>query len=150
MKNPKSLFKSFLLLITIGILFSCQQSTDESISTIQDEVSENEDLTKEIFMVVEDMPFLSGSKDAFSEYLSATLKYPSEAKEAGIEGKVFVQFVVDKTGKLTDVEVVKGIGGGCDKEAIRVVRESAAWNPGQQRGRKVNVRLTIPITFKLG
>ena len=71
-------------------------------------------------------------------------------KETGIEGKVFVQFVVDSDGKLTNVQAVKGIGGGCDEEAVRVIKESLPWNPGLQQGEKVGVRMILPITFKLG
>ena len=87
---------------------------------------------------------------SFYENVQSNLKYPAEAKQFGIEGKVFVQFVVDSEGNLTDVHSVKGISGGCDEEAIRVIRESLPWNPGSQRGEKVNVRMVIPITFKLG
>ena len=88
--------------------------------------------------------------DNFYEYVQSNLKYPTEAKQLGIEGKVFVQFVVDSEGNLVDVQSVKGIGGGCNEEAIRVIKESLPWNPGSQRGQKVNVRMIIPITFKLG
>jgi len=66
-----------------------------------------------------------------------------------IEGRVFVQFVVDKDGSITNVEVLKGIGGGCDEEAVRVVKNAPKWNPGKQRGRPVRVKMVLPITFKL-
>ena len=66
-----------------------------------------------------------------------------------IEGKVFVQFVVDRDGSITDVVVVRGIGGGCDEEAIRVVKNSPSWKAGKQRGKNVRVRMVLPITFKL-
>jgi len=68
----------------------------------------------------------------------------------GIEGKVFVQFVVDKKGNITEVMAVKGIGAGCDEEAIRVIRTSPKWKAGKQRGKAVKVRMILPITFKLG
>ncbi len=103
----------------------------------------------EIFTIVEDQPTPIGGMTAFYEYVQNSLKYPLEAKGREIEGKVFVQFVVDPDGKLTDVKSVKGIGAGCDEEAIRVIGESPAWNPGLQRGRRVNVRMIMPITFKL-
>jgi protein TonB len=86
----------------------------------------------------------------FYQYIQNNLTYPEDAKAQGIEGKVYVQFVVAKSGKLMDVKAVKGIGGGCDEEAVRVVKESKPWNPGSQRGIKVNVRMIMPITFKLG
>jgi protein TonB len=68
----------------------------------------------------------------------------------GVEGKVFVQFVVDKDGTLTDIKAVKGIGAGCDEEAVRVLKAAPKWKPGKQRGRPVKVRMILPITFKLG
>ncbi|MCK5701162.1 MAG: energy transducer TonB, partial [Cyclobacteriaceae bacterium] len=78
------------------------------------------------------------------------LKYPAQARRMGIEGKVFVQFVVDKDGTLTEVTAVKGIGAGCDQEAVRVIEGAPKWKPGKQRGRSVKVRMILPITFKLG
>jgi len=68
----------------------------------------------------------------------------------GIEGKVFVQFIVDKAGNITNVTAVKGIGAGCDEEAVRVIKGSPKWKPGKQRGKAVKVRMILPITFKLG
>jgi protein TonB len=68
----------------------------------------------------------------------------------GVEGKVFVQFVIGKDGSISDVKVIKGIGAGCDEEAIRIVQSSPAWNPGKQRGKPVKQRYTLPIQFKLG
>ena len=91
-----------------------------------------------------------GGMTKFYEAIQQNLKYPEKARTNGIQGKVFVQFVVDHNGSVKDVEVVKGIGGGCDEEAIRVISESLPWNPGSQRGINVNVRMIMPITFKLG
>ena len=76
-------------------------------------------------------------------------KYP-EFVPWCIEGKVFVQFVVDKDGNLTNVQAIKGIGAGCDEEAVRVIAKAKRWSPGKQRGRPVKVRMILPITFKLG
>ena len=77
------------------------------------------------------------------------MEYPSQARRMGIEGRVFVQFVVDKQGNVTEVQSVKGIGAGCDEEAERVLRESPKFKPGKQRGRPVKVRMVLPIIFKL-
>ena len=87
---------------------------------------------------------------AFYKYVATTLRYPAQARRMGIEGKVFVQFVVDKDGSLTDVQAIKGIGAGCDEEAVRVISKAKKWKPGKQRGRAVKVRMILPITFKLG
>jgi protein TonB len=78
------------------------------------------------------------------------MKYPAQARRMGVEGKVFVQFVIGKDGAISDVKVIKGIGAGCDEEAIRVVQSSPSWNPGKQRGKAVKQRYTLPIIFKLG
>lgn len=75
--------------------------------------------------------------------------YPHRAQRMGIEGWVFVEFVVERDGSLTDIKVVKGIGGGCDDEAIRVISQAPKWNAGKQRGRSVRVRMVMPIMFKL-
>ena len=102
-----------------------------------------------IFMVVEDQPEPPGGMGAFMGYLAKNIKYPAQAKRLDIQGRVFVQFVVSKTGELTDIKVVKGIGGGCDEEAVRVLQAAPKWKPGKQRGRPVKVNMTIPVRFKL-
>ncbi len=109
-----------------------------------------EEVAEEIFTIVEDQPAPKGGMAAFYEYVGKKLKYPAQARRMGIEGKVFVEFVVDKDGTITDVKAIKGIGAGCDEEAIRVIQASPKWNPGKQRGRPVKVRMILPITFKLG
>ena len=109
-----------------------------------------EEVADEIFTIVEDQPQPKGGMAAFYEYIGKKLKYPAQARRMGIEGKVFVEFVVDKDGTITNVKAIKGIGAGCDEEAIRVIQSSPKWNAGKQRGRPVKVRMILPITFKLG
>ena len=109
-----------------------------------------EEVADEIFTIVEDQPTPKGGMAAFYEYVGKKLKYPAQARRMGIEGKVFVEFVVDKDGSITDVNAIKGIGAGCDEEAKRVIENAPKWNPGKQRGRPVKVRMILPITFKLG
>jgi protein TonB len=82
-------------------------------------------------------------------YVSENLKYPVKASRMDIQGRVFVQFVVEKDGSLTDIQVVKGIGAGCDEEAVRVIKNAPRWEPGKQRGRPVRVKMILPIVFKL-
>jgi protein TonB len=106
--------------------------------------------SKEIFTIVENQPTPIGGMADFYEYIQQNLKYPEQARNLGIEGKVFVEFIVGSDGKLTHVKAVKGIGGGCDQEAVRVISNSQKWQPGLQRGEAVNVRMILPITFKLG
>ncbi len=99
----------------------------------------------EVFVVVEQMPELIGGLPA----LAQQVRYPQLAKDAGIEGRVIVQFVVAKDGSVQNAQVVRGIGAGADEEALRVVR-AAKFRPGVQRGVAVNTKMTLPITFKLG
>lgn len=112
-------------------------------------VEEDEEEEAQIFTVVESMPTFPGGDAARVKYLNNNIKYPQMARESGIQGKVFVTFVVEKNGKVTDVKVLRGIGGGCDEEAIRVIRNMPKWIPGKQRGKPVRVQFNLPIIFKL-
>ncbi|TAF67232.1 MAG: energy transducer TonB [Cytophagales bacterium] len=105
---------------------------------------------EDIYLVVEDPPEFPGGLENFYKYVQKELQYPAEARNMGLKGTVTVQFVVDKDGSITDVEVLKGIGGGFDEEAIRVIKASPKWNPGKQRGQYVKVRMYLPISIKLG
>lgn len=102
-----------------------------------------------IFLVVEDAPSPQGGMQAFYDFVGKHLRYPPQARRMNVEGRVFVQFVVEKDGSLTDVKAIKGIGAGCDEEAVRVVESAPPWNPGKQRGQPVRVRMVLPIVFKL-
>lgn len=105
---------------------------------------------EEIFQIVEEMPAYPGGDEARMSYLSKNLKYPVLAMESGIQGTVYIGFVVEKDGSVTDVKVARGIGGGCDEEAVRVVKAMPKWTPGKQRGKSVRVRYSVPIRFSLG
>ncbi len=98
----------------------------------------------EIFIVVENMPELPGGL----KKLQSRIKYPDVAVRAGIEGRVTVQFVVNEKGNVENPKVIRGIGGGCDEEALRVIR-TAKFKPGSQRGRPVRVQMSLPIIFRL-
>ncbi len=104
----------------------------------------------EIFRVVEEEPQFPGGDAARIKFLRENIEYPTMARDAGIEGTVYVSFVVEPNGAITNVRVLRGIGGGCDEEALRVVRNMPNWEPGRQRGRPVRVRFTLPIRFTLG
>ena len=110
---------------------------------------EEEVVEEEIFTIVEKMPEFPGGTEKLFKYLGQNIEYPPMAKDAGIKGKVYVTFVVDKDGSITDVKVLRGIGGGCDEEAIRVVKGMPKWNPGKQRGKSVRVQYNLPINFIL-
>ncbi len=104
---------------------------------------------EEIHIIVESMPSFKGGMSEFYKFVSKNLIYPAQARRMGIEGKVYVYFVVDNDGSLSDIEVVKGIGAGCDEEVLRITKMCPNWNPGKQRGEPVRVRMMMPITFRL-
>ena len=103
----------------------------------------------EIFAVVEEMPAFPGGDAKLLEFLYSEIKYPSMALENRIQGLVVVQFVIDEQGKITNPTITRGIGGGCDEEALRVVQSMPKWKPGKQRGRPVKVRYNLPVRFQL-
>jgi periplasmic protein TonB len=113
------------------------------------EVEEKED-PDQIFLVVEETAAPTGGMPAFYEFVGKKLKYPAQARRMGIEGKVFVEFVIERDGTITDVKAIKGIGAGCDEEAVRVLQSAPKWKPGKQRGKPVRQRMVLPIAFKLG
>jgi TonB family protein len=104
---------------------------------------------EEVYEVVETLPIPSGGMAGWSAYLSANLGYPTTARRKGIEGTVIVAFVVNTDGTVSDFEVLQGIGGGCDEEALRIVRGSPKWTPGMQDGKVVRTRMRLPINFML-
>ena len=117
---------------------------EEIINLPPPPAEEEEEEEPEIFMIVEDMPELIGGLGSIQK----KIKYPEIAKKAGVEGRVFVQFVVNTDGTVVDPVVVRGIGAGCDEEAVRAV-STAKFKPGRQRGKPVPVKMSLPITFKL-
>lgn len=103
----------------------------------------------EVFTVVEKMPSFPGGEAELYKFLGSNIKYPRQAIETNAQGRVFVQFVVEKDGSITGVKVVRGIGSGCDKESVRVVTKMPKWTPGEQRGKPVRVKYTLPIVYTL-
>lgn len=103
----------------------------------------------EIFTVVEESPSFPGGDESRIKFLQENIKYPTMARESGIQGTVYVTFVVERGGNVTDVKILRGIGGGCDEEAIRVIKAMPKWNPGKQRGKPVRVQFNMPIKFTL-
>jgi len=110
---------------------------------------EEEVTEQEIFTVVESMPEFPGGQVKMMEFIARNIKYPPMARESGIQGRVFVNFVVEPDGSVSNVKVLRGIGGGCDEEAIRVVESMPKWIPGRQRGKAVRVSFNLPVRFTL-
>jgi protein TonB len=88
--------------------------------------------------------------DKFYKYLSKAIRYPAMAQEQGIQGKVFLSFIIEKNGTLTDIKIERALGYGTDEEATRVLKASPRWMPGIQNGKEVRVKYNIPISFSLG
>lgn len=110
-------------------------------------IAQEEDNEK--FIIVETMPEPIGGLASFYKYVSKNLEYPKKARKMGIEGKVLVQFIVDKDGSIINAQVFKGINPECDAEALRVIKNAPKWSPGLQKGKPVKVKITVPIIFKL-
>jgi len=132
-----------------------QQSTNTApVETTEDIVVEDKQ-TQVIeqlpppLVIVEQMPEFKGGEDARLKWLGENIKYPQMARESNISGTVVVTFVIEKDGSITGVQLLKGIGGGCDEEAIRAVKAMPAWNVGKQNGQAVRVQFNLPIKFSL-
>jgi TonB family protein len=124
------------------VVFACsEEKTDKSLSESQTQ--------EEIFTIVEKQPEFDGGLDAFHRHIMNEVKYPLQARQAGLEGRVDVQFVIEKDGSLSEVQVVKGIGAECDREAVRVVQSIPPFQPATQNGKPVRVRMVVPIVFKI-
>jgi len=119
-----------------------ESDEDEEIEIIE----EDDD---EFFMVVENMPIFPGGDLGLMKYIQKNVKYPAIAKEYNITGKVYVSFIVDKLGSVTNVKIVRGVDKNLDAEAVRVVKSLPKYKPGKQRGKSVRVMFTIPINFTL-
>lgn len=101
------------------------------------------------FKMVEQMPEFPRGQDALLKYLASNIKYPESARKAGIQGIVYINYVVEKDGSLSNMKVLRGIGNGCDEEALRVVSMMPKWKIGKQRGEAVAVEYNLPIKFSL-
>ncbi len=134
--------------LKINLDMEVTEETKPEVVIVNTNVEEEE--VDQIFTVVEESATPKGGMAAFYKYVSEKMKYPAQARRMGTEGKVFVEFVVGKDGSISDVRAVRGIGGGCDEEAVRVVQSAPAWSPGKQRGKAVKQKMVIPIIFKLG
>lgn len=121
--------------------------SDESLPQIPDEIIVEKAPPVPTFAEV--MPEFPGGLQKLFKYLSRNISFPSEAIKMGLEGQVLVTFIVEKDGSIKDVQIAKGIGWGCDEEAVRVIKRMPNWNPGKQAGRAIAVKYTIPVKFKI-
>ncbi|HUM47238.1 MAG TPA: energy transducer TonB, partial [Chitinophagales bacterium] len=103
-----------------------------------------------IYTLTENQPEFTGGQESLIRFLQKNLRYPSEARENGIEGKVVAQFVVNENGAISDIRIIRGIGGGCDEEIVRVIKLMPNWKPGIKNAQPVKAYTNLPCTFKLG
>ena len=132
----KIFFIAFLVASTSSILFA-QHPVSSSLAK------------SDILVIAEQMPEYVGGQVAMSKFLSENLIYPAQAKKDSIEGRVYVEFVVDSIGKLRDINIIKSLSKECDEEVLRVISMMPAWKPGRQDHNPVNVRFLVPIIFQL-
>jgi periplasmic protein TonB len=125
------------------IIFESDSTSSISTGTLDPEPEDSQ-----IFIFVENNPEPLNGFKSFYEQLRKNIKYPRQAKSTGTEGKVFVEFIVNKNGEPSDLKIIRGIGSGCDEEAMRVL-SLVKWEPGKQRGKPVRVKMVLPISFQL-
>ena len=103
----------------------------------------------EVFVVVEEQAEFPGGMEAMYAYIVKNLKYPEAAKEKGIEGRVFVSFIIEKDGSISNILIKRAIGGGCEEAAVEMIKNMPKWKPAKQRGKPVRCQFTLPIKFEL-
>lgn len=128
-----------LATLTIGLFFV--------VSLFQSPCHAQQDDT--IYSLADEQPTYPGGMSAFFKYIKSSLQYPESAKASGVEGRVFVEYVVEKDGSISGARVLKSLNAECDKEALRLVSNSAQWNPGKIDGKVVRVKMALPLNFKL-
>jgi len=123
------------------------EETEVDFSNVETDEEEEEDAP--VFFIVEEMPEFPGGEAALHQYIAKSIKYPVIAQENGIQGRVYVSFVINAKGEVTDIKIARGVDPALDKEAIRVIKNMPKWKPGKQRGKAVKVSFTVPINFVL-
>ena len=125
------------------------RQTMENFKPVVNPQQEEEEVENEIFLAVEKEPSFPGGEAGLRKFLAERIKYPQLAKETNVSGRVFVTFVIERDGSVSNVRILRDIGAGCGAEAVRVVREMPKWTPGEQRGKAVRVQYNLPVVFTL-
>ena len=137
--NLRSLWAFPVLLCLMTLFWMCKKEVDPEESLVDGDV----------YTVVDQPPMPPGGQAGLGRYLSQNLRYPLEAQRANIQGRVIVGFVVTNIGRIADVQVQQSVGGGCDEEAVRVIKGMPDWTPGMLNGKPVNVRTSLPVSFTI-
>lgn len=150
MKTQEEVNDSKLSVSTADVQGNSQDADAKDLADLQQQQNKVVEEEKvEIYHVVEQMPEYPGGEQIMRKFLRDNIRYPMMARESGINGTVYVTFVVSVTGQISDVKLLRGIGGGCDEEAVRVVKTMPAWIAGRQTGKPVPVQFNLPIKFSL-
>lgn len=146
--------------ITAWFALSAMATAQEQNASVKEKTQEpsdqiivtepNKSEEEVLFVVVEESPDFPGGDKARIKYISENIQYPEEARVKKIQGTVFISFVVEADGTISNVKVLRGIGGGCDEEAVRIVENMPKWTPGKTKGKTVRVKFNMPIKFVLG
>ena len=134
-----SLSRKLLVFFLIPLLCMCKKEVDP----------EDSGVVGQVYTIVDQPPTPQGGQTGLNSYLIKNLRYPAEAQRAKIQGKVIVGFVVTDIGRIANVQVKQSVGGGCDEEAVRVIKAMPDWIPGQLQGKSVNVQTSLPLSFTL-
>jgi TonB family protein len=157
-KSKTNFLLAFTLMSMMVFIISCKSSKESAFSKTMDiPMGQNSSSTAtgdatpdQIFDVVDEVPEFPGGMEAWGNFMKDNLKYPKLAKDERIEGTVYISFIINKDGSVSDSEILRGIGGGCDEEALRVVKASPNWNPGKKDSKIVRSRMRLPVQYALG
>ena len=138
-----------LLMISVNSSFARNENQKNTNENILQDKQKKTNSNEPVFVAVQKMPEFVGGMDALMNYLSTNIQYPAEAQQKGIHGTVIISFIVEKDGSLSDVQVVRGVDPSLDNEALKVIQKMPKWIPGQQDGKNVRVKFTLPVEFKL-
>lgn len=150
--------KHLVVQLVVPITFSQIKTEGEATKFIQrvglpsdlvNDEEKNTDEEQKTYVVVEQQPHFPGGEQARMQYLADNIDYPKEARKAGIQGTVYVQFIVEADGSVTNARILRGVGGGCDEEALEVVENMPDWQPGKQDGEAVRTQFNMPLRFTL-
>lgn len=135
--------------ISIADVKGNDEANGKDIADLKQVVTQAAPEPEKVFDMVEQMPTFPGGQQELMAYLGKNIKYPTIAQENGTQGRVIIQFVVERDGSITDVRVARGVDPYLDKEAVRVVKSMPKWLPGKQNGKAVRVKFTVPVMFRL-
>jgi len=155
--KPWLLSGTLVMLVLVALILQSFKPIDSEIKEaspaepqmLEQNLLQNVSVEDSLFTVVEEMPEYPGGSEEMMKFLVENIKYPEQARKDSIQGRVFVNFIIEVDGKVSNTKVLRGIGGGCDEEAVRVVSLMPAWTPGKQRGKNVRVAFNLPIKFAL-